>query len=53
MTASSDVTHILAELARGHADAASELLPLVYDELRQLAAWPNRDATFLEADHGK
>ncbi len=43
MTASSDVTHILAELARGHADAASELLPRVYDELRRLADQYLRD----------
>jgi RNA polymerase sigma factor (TIGR02999 family) len=34
----SDVTHILAAVERGDAHAAEELLPLVYNELRQLAA---------------
>ena len=34
----SDVTQILNDLARGDPQAASQLLPLVYDELRQLAA---------------
>src|SRR6516165_8027467 len=34
----SDVTRILANLAQGDPQAASQLLPLVYDELRQLAA---------------
>jgi RNA polymerase sigma factor (TIGR02999 family) len=33
-----DVTQILAAIQRGHAKAADELLPLVYDELRRLAA---------------
>src|SRR5215510_2045595 len=33
-----DVTPILNDLARGDPQAASQLLPLVYDELRQLAA---------------
>lgn len=35
----SDVTRILTELDRGERHAAEELLPLVYDELRRLAAW--------------
>jgi RNA polymerase sigma factor (TIGR02999 family) len=34
----SDVTHILDRVKTGDASAASELLPLVYDELRKLAA---------------
>src|SRR5262245_6904218 len=34
----SEVTHILNAIARGDPSAASQLLPLVYDELRQLAA---------------
>src|SRR5215211_6763403 len=34
----SEVTHILAAVERGDAHAAEELLPLVYDELRKLAA---------------
>ncbi len=34
----SDVTQILTALERGDVAAASELLPLVYDELRKLAA---------------
>jgi RNA polymerase sigma factor (TIGR02999 family) len=34
----SEVTTILAAIERGDPRAASELLPLVYDELRQLAA---------------
>src|SRR5688500_5163334 len=33
-----DVTHALNAAARGDADAARRLLPLVYDELRKLAA---------------
>jgi RNA polymerase sigma factor (TIGR02999 family) len=34
----SDVTRILSEIESGDANVASELLPLVYDELRKLAA---------------
>lgn len=34
-----DVTQILADLERGSNQAASDLLPLVYEELRRLAAW--------------
>ena len=34
----SDVTRILDRVQRGEAKAAEELLPLVYDELRRLAA---------------
>jgi RNA polymerase sigma factor (TIGR02999 family) len=34
----SDVTHILAAAERGNPQAAALLLPLVYDELRKLAA---------------
>jgi RNA polymerase sigma factor (TIGR02999 family) len=33
-----EVTRILSDVARGDAHAADELLPLVYDELRKLAA---------------
>ena len=33
-----EVTRILSDLARGNAHAAEELLPLVQDELRRLAA---------------
>src|SRR4051812_46621049 len=33
-----DVTRILARLDEGESKAASELLPLVYDELRRLAS---------------
>src|SRR5438309_7864309 len=33
-----DVTHILSAIERGDAQAAEQLLPLVYDELRKLAA---------------
>jgi RNA polymerase sigma factor (TIGR02999 family) len=35
----SDVTRILSAIERGDPSAAEQLLPLVYDELRQLAAW--------------
>jgi len=35
----SDVTQILQAVERGDAKAADELLPLVYDELRRLAAY--------------
>lgn len=34
----SDVTHILSQIDSGDPHAADELLPLVYDELRKLAA---------------
>ena len=34
----SDVTHILSAIEQGDAHAAEKLLPLVYDELRKLAA---------------
>src|SRR6059058_70683 len=34
----SDVTHLLAAIEHGDRNAAGQLLPLVYDELRQLAA---------------
>ncbi len=39
MNASEHVTQILSAIDRGDARAAEELLPLVYDELRRLAAW--------------
>src|ERR1051325_130588 len=34
----SELTRILSEVGEGKANAAEELLPLVYDELRKLAA---------------
>jgi RNA polymerase sigma factor (TIGR02999 family) len=34
----SEVTHILSAIEQGDANAAEQLLPLVYDELRKLAA---------------
>src|SRR5947209_11731477 len=34
----SDVTHILSAIEQGDPSAAAKLLPLVYDELRKLAA---------------
>jgi RNA polymerase sigma factor (TIGR02999 family) len=34
----SDVTHILSDIEQGDPHAAEQLLPLVYDELRKLAA---------------
>jgi RNA polymerase sigma factor (TIGR02999 family) len=34
----SDATHLLSAIAQGDPHAASQLLPLVYDELRRLAA---------------
>jgi len=34
-----DVTEILSALERGESQATNELLPVVYDELRRLAAW--------------
>jgi len=34
----SEVTRILSDVASGDPHAADELLPLVYDELRKLAA---------------
>src|SRR5687767_8009654 len=38
MSSGSDVTRILNDAARGDTGAAARLLPLVYDELRKLAA---------------
>lgn len=35
----SDVTRILSAIEQGDPVAAEELLPLIYDELRKLAAW--------------
>ena len=34
----SDVTRVLSQIEDGDANAAERLLPLVYDELRKLAA---------------
>src|SRR6516164_5294671 len=34
----SEITRILSDMAHGDAHAAGQLLPLVYDELRKLAA---------------
>ena len=34
----SDVTRILSEIEHGESEAAEQLLPLVYEELRKLAA---------------
>src|SRR5262245_17830791 len=34
----SEVTHILSAIEQGNLQAAEQLLPLVYDELRRLAA---------------
>jgi hypothetical protein len=34
----SDVTHLLDAVNRGDRHAAADLLPLVYDEVRKLAA---------------
>uniref|UniRef100_A0A7C4LN23 Sigma-70 family RNA polymerase sigma factor n=1 Tax=Schlesneria paludicola TaxID=360056 RepID=A0A7C4LN23_9PLAN len=34
-----DVTRILSAIEQGDPHAAAELMPLVYDELRRLAAW--------------
>jgi hypothetical protein len=39
-----DVTQILAAIEHGDPHAAAELLPLVYDELRKLAAGPRLPA---------
>jgi RNA polymerase sigma factor (TIGR02999 family) len=37
MADSGEVTRLLGEMGRGNEDAANQLLPLVYDELRRLA----------------
>jgi RNA polymerase sigma factor (TIGR02999 family) len=34
----SEVTHLLSQIEQGHSAAAAAMLPLVYDELRKLAA---------------
>jgi hypothetical protein len=34
-----EVTRSLSAVEQGDADAAQQLLPLIYEELRQLAAW--------------
>jgi len=39
MEQASDVTVLLAALSRGETDAASKLIPVVYDELRRLASY--------------
>src|SRR5262249_14940103 len=41
----SEVTHILSAIEQGDSHAAEQLLPLVYDELRTLAAtrWPEKN----------
>jgi hypothetical protein len=39
----SDVTRILSAIEGGDPHAAEELLPLVYDELCQLAARPRKE----------
>ncbi|MEM0925052.1 MAG: ECF-type sigma factor, partial [Planctomycetota bacterium] len=36
--AMTEVTQLLSQMARGEKQAADQLLPLVYDELRRLAA---------------
>jgi ECF sigma factor len=38
LTRMSEVTRILSDIKRGDAEAAGRLWPLVYDELRRLAA---------------
>src|SRR5437016_1906800 len=38
MQAMTEVTHILSAIERGDPQASDQLLPLVYDELRRLAA---------------
>src|SRR5437870_8170033 len=38
MDGMSDLTHILSSIEEGDPQAAAQLLPLVYDELRRLAA---------------
>src|ERR1700676_1822751 len=38
LKAMNEVTRILSDVAQGDAHAAGQLLPLVYDELRKLAA---------------
>jgi RNA polymerase sigma factor (TIGR02999 family) len=38
MAAMSDITHLLRAIEQGEQHAAEQLLPLVYDELRRLAA---------------
>ena len=40
----SDVTYILSQIENGDPSAAEQLLPLVYDELRKLAAPRHCDA---------
>ena len=44
----SDVTHILGQIEDGDGQAAEQLLPLVYDELRKLAA-----AKMIQEDPGQ
>lgn len=39
MPSAGDVTGLLAEIRRGNRSAESELIPLIYDELRRLAAY--------------
>ena len=41
----SDVTHILSAIEQGDPHAAEQLLPLVYDEMRKLAAQEGEKVT--------
>ena len=54
----SDVTHILSQIQSGDPSAAEQLLPLVYEELRKLAAAKlghsgtfSNELTTVEDDH--
>ena len=47
----SDTTPVFQKIAGGSSKAAEQLLPLVYEELRKLAAVPCNRETPLEALH--
>ena len=44
-TSMTNVTHILSAIEQGDPQAAEQLLPLVYDELRRLGPPPDRRTT--------
>jgi hypothetical protein len=49
----SDVTHILSAIEQGDPQAAADLLPLVYDELRKPAAARRRQRLARRAHLGR
>ena len=49
----SELTHILSAIDQGDPRAAEQLSPLVYDELRKLAAGPSLQAATVPVADGR